>query len=131
MKTAINRKSSFSKENGKNDDKKLTKSEIDEFKDLYKKYDSAKQGVSKHDLILLLKGKKYLLYYNLVMIIDAGHYVEDSTKKKIYELIEIKGQKKVDLPLLLEIASLIKTFDEEEDDINDEYGMVILIFLYN
>ena len=57
---ASNIKNSFNKDEGKNDDKKLNKSEIDEFKDLYKKYDSTKQGLSKHDVIHLLKGKKIL-----------------------------------------------------------------------
>jgi len=74
---------------------------------LYKKFDSTKQGISKHDVVHLLK--------------EAGHFIDESTKKRVYSEVEVKGLKKVDFQNLLEFAAMIKDIEEEEDQVNDDY----------
>jgi hypothetical protein len=48
--------------------------------------------------------------------------VSDGIKKRIHHELDDKGARKVDFQTLCQLANDIKMWEDEEEDVNDDYG---------
>jgi len=88
---------------------KLTRSDFEKARELFRKYDSNNTGnLKRNELFDLLR--------------DVEDYMTDNTKKKVNDELERQGVRYIDLGVTLQIMNDIKEWEEDDDgDLNDDY----------
>lgn len=86
----------------------ITRSEFEKVKELFRRHDTNNSGnISKSELLDLLK--------------DMGNYMHEQIKKRIGDELENKGVRYIDLGVALQMVNDVKDWEEEDEDLNDDY----------
>jgi len=52
------------------------------------------------------------------------NYLHDHLKKRISDELEKQGVRNIDLSVALQMVNDVKEWEEDEDDLNDDYGLI-------
>lgn len=87
---------------------RLSRNEFEKVRDLFRRYDTHNSGsIKKNDLFDLFK--------------DMDNYLHDHLKKRISDELEKQGVRNIDLSVALQMVNDVKEWEEDEDDLNDDY----------